>query len=103
MTKQNRVFLAVLLAFVCAASAATEWRMEIESKTVYPGQTDVSLNVTYAFDLRIVQSCLPIIVREITPGAFWAGTLPCDTTDTDGNRWPQGVAWNYLLTDALFS
>ena len=92
--------IALLVACCLPAlntSTFAAWRMEVESKTVSLGQTSVSLGVTYAWEVAIVQATLPIVVRSIDPGSFWTGNRPYDTTDSDGNHLVNGVSWNSIV------
>lgn len=86
--------LVSAVVLLTAGSASAAWRMEIESKTVNPGQTGVTVNFTYAWDAKLVAAVLPVVVRSIDAGSFWTGTLPYDTMDMDGNRFTNGVAWH---------
>ena len=84
----------LVLALFCGANAFAEWRVEIESKTVPPGKTDVTLYFRLYNPSPIVHFALPLVVQEINEppiGAFWTGHLPVDTlTPTQ-----HGVAWNW--------
>jgi len=88
------VVLACVLLFVASVSA--EWRIDIESKTVWPGATDVTVTFTMYSDLAIYQLTIPCVVREVSDppiGAFWTGQLPVDTTQQGGV--PYGVDWTW--------
>ncbi len=67
------------LSLLFVAQASAEWRVSIESKSVYPSQTGVSVDLELAFDAPIGGLAIPLMVKEITPGSFWAGVLPVDT------------------------
>jgi len=87
------VVVLVAMLLCCAVNASAEWRIDFESKTVSPNETGVTVEVTTYWDLAMVQMSIPVIVREIDPGAFWTGTLPYDTTAQGGT--PVGVQWNW--------
>jgi len=90
MTRAISLIVA-LLVLVSHAAAFAEWRVEFESKTVGMNQTGVTLGMNVYWDAEINLMVVPIVVREITPGSFWTGTLPCDTM----RGLPQGVTWNW--------
>ena len=93
MTRKMVAFMLALVALAATETSAA-WRMEIESKTVSPGQTGVTLNFTFAWDLGVQAASLPLVVRSIDAGSFWTGDLPYDTMDNEGNRFTNGVAWH---------
>lgn len=76
-----RVAFAAAVFLFSSANVFAEWRVSIESKTVPAGQTNVHINFNIAFDLCLAGVTVPIAVRAITPGSFWAGQLPYDTSN----------------------
>ncbi len=95
-----RFLVVITIAVVCcAAEVGAKWGVEIESKTVDAGDTAVTVDITAYWDIDMTGFTVPIIVREIDPGAFWTGTLPFDT---GGNAYihpyAQGVEWKWGLT-----
>ena len=90
MRRLARISLAVAVAF-SAATASAEWRVYIESKAVWAGETGVTLDFTFFWDVDLNTITLPVVVREINPGSFWAGELPVDT----GGAAPRGVTWSW--------
>jgi len=85
------LILFMLLLFSSAGPTFAEWRVELESKTVGAGQTDVTLGVTASWDQEINTLVIPVAVRALTPGSFWTGDLPYDTM----NAPPHRVAWHW--------
>lgn len=90
----------VVAALCCAPRAGAEWRIDIESKAVEAGQTGITLDITAYWDIDMIAFTLPVVVREIDPGAFWTGTLPYDTGGNaynhpyaHGVQWKWGVPW----------
>jgi len=85
------------LVSLVAVPAAAEWRVDIESKTVQPGETGVTVAFTVSWDDTLMGLTIPLVVREIDPGAFWTGALPYDTAATAANHpHVQGVTWNWV-------
>jgi len=84
--------LAQLVVLLLAANAAAEWRVEIGSKTVDPGQTGVTVGFTVYWDLDVVGLVIPVIVRELNAGSFWTGQLPYDSSCGGPSH---GVTWNW--------
>jgi len=86
--------LAFVLIYACSATA--EWRIEIDSIEVQAGATGVQLGIKAFWDRDLAGISVPVVVRAITPGAFWTGTLP---SDTGGNGFmhpsAQGVKWSW--------
>jgi len=81
------VFVAV---FLCVATVSAEWRIDIESKSVCIGETGVTVDFTFYWDLEMIAITVPVVVREIDAGSFWSGALPYDT-----NNVALGVTWNW--------
>ncbi len=78
------------------SDALAEWRIDFESKTVGVGETGVTLEITASWDDSLLSLSIPVIVREIDPGAFWAGALPYDTGANAANHpFVHGVTWNW--------
>ncbi|MFC1475760.1 thrombospondin type 3 repeat-containing protein [Candidatus Zixiibacteriota bacterium] len=96
-----KAFLSLLVvitvvALCCAADTHAEWRIDIESKTVDAGQAGVTLDITAYWDLPMTALTLPLVAREIDPGAFWTGDLPYDTEGVAGyHPYSQGVTWRW--------
>jgi len=89
----SRIRFFVLIAILaCSTAAQAEWRVDIESKTVAQGEDRVTVDFTIYWHEAIQQLTIPVVVREIDPGAFWdpAGTLPFDY---DGSSF--GVTWTW--------
>ncbi len=99
MKKPPAIFtVAILLGLVllCAVPVAAEWRIDIESKTVEAGQTDVTLDFTVHWDIAMLSLTIPVVVRDIDPGAFWTGMLPYDTGGNGfSHPYVQGISWNW--------
>jgi hypothetical protein len=92
----RRVGLFVIFVFL-AVPAGAEWRVDFESKVVEPGQTGVTVDLTVAWDDTLLGLTIPLVVREIDPGSFWAGPLPYDTGANASNHpHAQGVTWNWV-------
>jgi hypothetical protein len=91
------VFFCVVAGLCCCAvKVAAEWRIDLESKTVDAGETAVSLAITAYWDEAMMALSLPLVVREIDPGAFWTGVLPYDTlADAFNHPHAHGVAWSW--------
>lgn len=70
------------------------WGIEIESKSVCPAAQDVTVDFTFSWELGLSIIELPIIVREIDPGAFWTGDLPYHYYENP-TTFSQGVTWNW--------
>lgn len=89
----KRMIMVLIPALVVCliGPASAEWRVEFESKTVYEGSTDVTVGVTVCWEAALRTIVIPVIVRELDPGSFWAGDLPVDTLN--GVR--RGVTWNW--------
>jgi hypothetical protein len=85
------LLLTILLSLVPQVSVMAEWRIKFESKTVAVNQTGVTLGMDMYWDAEVSAVVVPVVVREITPGSFWAGILPCDTM----RGIPRGVNWNW--------
>jgi len=90
MLRKILIFGLIALVF-SAGSAFAEWRVEIESKTVGMGQTGVTLGITASWDREINTLVVPVVVWGLTPGAFWTGDLPYDTS----NAPPHRVTWHW--------
>lgn len=91
-------FFVVIIFTVCmnVVDASAEWRIDIESTTVNPGETGVTLDITAYWDLTLLGLTIPVAVREIDPGAFWTGTLPYDTLGNAASHpFVHGVTWNW--------
>lgn len=78
-----------LYAYVNVPS--NNWRIDIESKTVYTDMTGASVGITAYWDMDMAELALPLVFRELESGSFWAGTLPVDTAGGTLN----GVQWNW--------
>jgi hypothetical protein len=76
--------------------AMAAWDITIESKTVEANETDVMVSIYGSWDREVSQLSVPIIVREITPGAFWTGSLPYDTGGNALNHpFQHNVSWQW--------
>ncbi len=95
ITTRFQMYVLIALTFIlfAAGSAAAEWRVAFESKTVYAGQTEVEIKLNLTTDAIMGAMTIPVVVREKNPDAFWTGTLPYDT----GGMWPRrhGVEWTW--------
>jgi len=91
------VSLAVCLSLMFAHSAFAIYAVEYETKTVSQGQTGVQVYLKVFSDLRYGQTTIPTVVRTVSGGAFWTGTLPYDTTQQGGVA--VGVTWNWQTSD----
>lgn len=92
-----RVGLLFAIFVFLAVPVGAEWRVEVASRTVEPGQTGVTVDFTVAWDVTLLGLTIPLVVREINPGAFWTGPLPYDTGATAANHpYVQGVTWNWV-------
>jgi len=98
VTKYVSLFLLVAACVVLvSANAAAEWRVDFESKGVSIGETGVTVDVIAYWDLTLTGLTVPVIVRELDAGSFWAGASPYDT---GGNAffhpYVQGVTWGWV-------
>ncbi len=95
---------AIMLIIACLAPCTyAEWAVELESKSVPMGATDVTMDITGWWDQPISAFVLPIVVREIDPGSFWTGMLPYDTNGQAGNHpYAHGVTWSWGQQWATF-
>ncbi len=82
------ISLSMIVLLLPAAVVNAAWHIEIESKTVAASETDVTVAFSGWWEMDLLQLEIPIIVREIDPGAFWVPPLPYDDNATD-----QGVTW----------
>lgn len=88
--------IVMVLTICCAAPVSTEWRIDIETKTVDAGQTGVTLDISAYWDLPLSNLSLPLRVREIDSGAFWTGNLPYDTAGNGfWHPYQHGVEWKW--------
>ena len=93
--------LVVCLDLLLAERAVAEWKMMVQSRTVPINQENVTVTFTYAWDDPILQTTLPIIVRRTVGWAFWTGSLPYDTTDSNGVTWNSTVeSWSNIICEA---
>lgn len=96
MMRLRLAILAMVVVLISAADTFAAWGVEIESKAVSAGATNVTLDFTAFWDIGMTAFTLPVVVRGIDPGAFWTGTLPYDT---DGNAYEHpyahGVTWKW--------
>jgi len=83
------LIIPALLLF--STNTFAEWRIDIESKTVNAGETGVTVDFTGYWDLGVAAVVVPVVVREIDPGAFWTGQLPIDTAGGVAH----GVQWKW--------
>jgi|GEM_PF-6879186 len=83
--------LAVLTLLLFGASAFAEWRVDIESKTVNPNQTGVTVAIKAYWDIDLYALTVPVIVRSVSGDAFWSLPLPVDTAGGP----VVGVEWNW--------
>jgi hypothetical protein len=90
-------FVIVVVAVLCGTPRAyAEWRVEIDSIEVEAGAAGVTLDITAYWDLDMSLLAVPIIVREIDPGAFWTGELPYDTGGNGFTHpYQRGVEWKW--------
>jgi len=90
------VLLTLAIVLLSTASACAAWRVDIESKTVCSGQTGVTVDFKAYWDNDLWALTIPIVVRQITPGSFWTGTLPYDTLGSaDDHPYSHGVTWKW--------
>jgi len=85
------LLVAVCLVSMVGLQAHAVWRVDIESKTVAKGQTGVQIAVKAYWDIDIVQMSLPVVVRQVSGGAFWTGVLPYWYSSSNNH----GVTWNW--------
>jgi hypothetical protein len=97
MMRKRLVFLVLVMLLWSASPLFAEWRIEVESKTVFAGQEDVSLNILASWDNGLAAVTIPLVIKEIDPGSFWSGDLPYDTANTYFNTHPfaYNVDWRY--------
>jgi len=74
-----------------ATPAFAVWQVDIESKSVDPNQTGVTVNLTVYWDLNLTALTVPVIVRSMSGDAFWTLPLPVDTSGAP----MVGVEWNW--------
>ena len=84
------VSLAVCLSLVFGSNALAGWGLNCPDKTVSQGAT-FQYGIEGEWDIALVQITLPLIIREVDAGSFWAGTLPHDTLPATET----GVAWQW--------
>lgn len=69
------ISLAACLVFLCGAAAMAADLVTVESKTVAPGATGVTLGVYIANDQAAVGFVMPLEFREQTPGSYITGAF----------------------------
>ncbi|MFC1476243.1 hypothetical protein ACFLQW_04505, partial [Candidatus Zixiibacteriota bacterium] len=75
MTHKFRMaMITVLLILSGATLASAEWRINIDSVSVDAGDT-AKLDFYGYWDLPLTGLTVPLVVKEIDPGAFWANSL----------------------------
>ncbi len=82
---------AIVVVLISVADTFAAWDIEIESKEVSAGATNVTLDFTVSWDIGLTWLTIPVIVRENTPGSFWASVLPLDTFGGTVH----GVTWKW--------
>ena len=88
--------LAFMLLFATGASA--EWRIDIQSRLVSPGQQGVTVDFILYWEVELGSLSIPVVVRELDPGSFWSGTLPYDTCGkASSHPYAHGVSWNWSI------
>jgi hypothetical protein len=91
----------VLILFIhsfYATAAFASWGVDIESKSVNHGDVNVTVGVTGYWDEALSSISIPMVVRNVSGGAFWAGPLPYDTGGNGyWHPYVQGVTWNWLF------
>ncbi len=71
-----------------------DWRVEVETKDVYAGCPDVTVDFTFYWAADLNTIAVPLVVRELDAGSFWTPPLPYDSTNL--LRLPaNGVTWNW--------
>ncbi len=95
MRVKSPIFAGLMLISMCLFFSPNDcragWGVAIESRAVAACPYDWELDLTVSWDIPLTALTIPIIVRSIDPGSFWALPLPVDTIG--GN--PVGVAWNW--------
>lgn len=89
------VLSLVAMVAVSAGSSRAEWRVDVESETVFAGQQDANVDIIVYWDDFLVFLGIPLVVREVDPGSFWTGLLPYDTGGTNWNHpYQHNVSWD---------
>ncbi len=108
-----KTITALILCVTCivsvglrAAPASADWRVEFEGTEVDAGAQGVTLGVTVAWELPLINLTVPVVVRSLDPGAFWTGDLPVDTCLGEprsdclrGVVWQWSSAWANLILE----
>jgi hypothetical protein len=68
--RTSLLILTLALASFAASTGLATDAVVIESKSVFPGATNVPIHISFANSDTIAAFALPLEVREITPGAF---------------------------------
>jgi hypothetical protein len=97
--RQRIIVLLMLVPLVlCTTTAFASWGVDIQSKTVNAGDVGVTVGVTGHWDLAISSISIPMVARNVSGGAFWAGPLPYDTGGNGyWHPYAQGVTWSWLF------
>ena len=94
--KRFSLIVSLMALLLLSANAFAAWDVTIESKNASMGQTGVTLAINCSHDLNMGGFTVPIIVREVDAGSFWAGALPYDT---NGSAFVPGqslgVTWSW--------
>ena len=72
-------FVALVLVLSTATVSHAIWAVQFESKTVMPNQAGVSVAMEVFWDLEMISFSVPVVIRSVSGGAFWAPPLPVDT------------------------
>ncbi|MFC1475376.1 hypothetical protein ACFLQW_00055 [Candidatus Zixiibacteriota bacterium] len=97
MRMKIRILAGGIGVLICILLAATNvhasWGISVESKAVAACPYEWPLDISASWDLGLSGLTIPIVVREIDAGSFWAPPLPVDTL----NGSAVGVEWRLPL------
>ncbi|MEW5875218.1 MAG: HYR domain-containing protein, partial [Candidatus Zixiibacteriota bacterium] len=78
----KRVLLLALVALVlCTPAAMAANHVQVTSVNVSPGQTGVNVPIFISNDVTLRSVTVPLVVREITPGAYVTNSVTMTITD----------------------
>ncbi len=105
MKSSFRIIIAIAVAMLCfTAGASAEWRIKIDSISVAAGGT-AKLDFFGYWDLGLTALTVPLVVKEINPGAFWTDSLPHDRggnaafkPDSHFVEWKWGT-WAFIVEE----
>ncbi len=92
----RRITCFILGLLMFTTTAAADWYIQFESKEVTAGQQNATIELSAAWEVKLMTLEVPIVVRSLDPGAFWTGTLPYDSTGLNDDF---GVTWNWADPD----